>query len=262
MTAKAPATGVSEKAGLYGGLVLGLSAIAALIVANSPLGPEYEALLRTTGEVRIGSIGLSKTVDHWINDGLMAVFFLLVGLEIKREVLEGELSSAAQAALPVDRRARRHGRAGGDLCRGELGRRPTRCAAGRSRRRPTSPLRSASALLGTRVPASLKIFLLALAIIDDLGGHHRSSRSSNRGPFAPGAARLARLASLALAGPQPARCAQPSPYLLVGVVHLGLRAQSGVHATLAGVAVGFAMPLTRHDGHSRWTIPSTRSGRG
>ena len=61
MTAKAPATGVSEKAGLYGGLVLGLSAIAALIVANSPFGPDYEALLRTTGEVRIGSIGLSKT---------------------------------------------------------------------------------------------------------------------------------------------------------------------------------------------------------
>ena len=98
MTARVPA---SDNTGLYGGVVLGLSAIAALIVANSPLGPDYEALLRTTGEVRIGSIGLSKTVDHWINDGLMAVFFLLVGLEIKREAIEGPLSSAKQAALPV-----------------------------------------------------------------------------------------------------------------------------------------------------------------
>ena len=94
MTARVPA---SDNTGLYGGVVLGLSAIAALIVANSPLGPDYEALLRTTGEVRIGSIGLSKTVDHWINDGLMAVFFLLVGLEIKRELLDGQLSSCAQA---------------------------------------------------------------------------------------------------------------------------------------------------------------------
>ena len=114
MTARVPA---SDNTGLYGGVVLGLSAIAALIVANSPFGPDYEALLRTTGEVRIGSIGLSKTVDHWINDGLMAVFFLMVGLEIKREAIEGPLSSAKQAALPVIA-------AFGDLCRGELGRRP------------------------------------------------------------------------------------------------------------------------------------------
>jgi Na+/H+ antiporter NhaA len=81
--------------------VPGLAAIAALIVANSPPGPHYETLLRTAGEVRIGSIGLSKTVDHWINDGLMAIFFLLVGLEIKREAIGGALSSAKQAALPL-----------------------------------------------------------------------------------------------------------------------------------------------------------------
>lgn len=69
---------------LYGGIALGIAAAAALIVANSPLGSQYQALLHTTGEVRIGSIGLSKTLEHWINDGLMAVFFLLVGLEILR----------------------------------------------------------------------------------------------------------------------------------------------------------------------------------
>ena len=168
MTAKAPATGESDNAGLYGGIVLGLAAIAALIVANSPLGPHYEALLRTTGEVRIGSIGLSKTVHHWINDGLMAVFFLLVGLEIKREVIEGELSSASRR-LAGDRGARRHGRAGRDLCRGELGRRGRAARLGdpggdrhRLRAGGAAPARRARA-------GPLKIFLTALAIIDDLG---------------------------------------------------------------------------------------------
>ena len=101
MTATAPASDGPDNQGLYGGMVLGIAAIAALAVANSPFGPDYEALLRTTGEVRIGSIGLSKTIDHWINDGLMAVFFLLVGLEIKREAIEGALASPRKAALPV-----------------------------------------------------------------------------------------------------------------------------------------------------------------
>ena len=101
MTARVSASDDPGSTGLYGGVVLGLSAIAALVVANSSFGPAYEALLRTTGEVRIGSIGLSKTIDHWINDGLMAVFFLLVGLEIKREAIEGALASPKKAALPV-----------------------------------------------------------------------------------------------------------------------------------------------------------------
>ena len=87
--------------GLLGGVALGLATLAALVVANSPLGPRYFALLDTTAEIRIGSIGLAKDLDHWINDGLMAIFFLLVGLEIKREMMEGPLASARQAALPA-----------------------------------------------------------------------------------------------------------------------------------------------------------------
>src|ERR1700681_866680 len=81
-----------SKTDLYGGFVLGLATLAALILANSPLATQYEALLQATGEIRIGSLALSKTLEHWINDGLMAVFFLLMGLEIKREVMEGELA--------------------------------------------------------------------------------------------------------------------------------------------------------------------------
>src|SRR5580700_9427526 len=95
------ALGDTGKVDLYGGIALGVAALAALVIANSSLGPRYSALLEATGEIRIGSIGLSKSLEHWINDGLMAVFFLLVGLEIKREAFEGELASLQKAALPV-----------------------------------------------------------------------------------------------------------------------------------------------------------------
>jgi NhaA family Na+:H+ antiporter len=91
---------VSERTELYGGIALGFATLAALVVANSPLGPQYDALLHSTGEVRIGSIGLSKSLEHWINDGLMAIFFLLVALEIKREAVEGSLAGVQKAALP------------------------------------------------------------------------------------------------------------------------------------------------------------------
>jgi Na+:H+ antiporter, NhaA family len=84
-----------------GGVVLGIATLAALIVANSALGPQYRAFLEATGEVRVGSLGLSKDIEHWINDGLMAIFFLLVGLEIKREVIEGSLAGVQNAALPI-----------------------------------------------------------------------------------------------------------------------------------------------------------------
>src|ERR1035438_6084336 len=91
----------TDRADLYGGIILGIATLAALVVANSSLGPQYSALLDATGEIRIGSIGLSKSLEHWINDGLMAIFFLLVGLEIKREACEGALASLRKAALPV-----------------------------------------------------------------------------------------------------------------------------------------------------------------
>ena len=123
----------SENTDLYGGIVLGVATIAALVVANSPLGHQYEALLHSTGEVRIGSIGLAKSLEHWINDGLMAIFFLLIGLEIKREAMQGALASVKQAALPVA------------AATGGFGAIRPLCEAGRSPPRPTSPLRSASA---------------------------------------------------------------------------------------------------------------------
>src|SRR5450756_2101498 len=91
----------SDQTDLFGGIALGMNTLAASLIANSALGPQYNALIHATAEIRIGSIGLSKSLEHWINDGLMAIFFLLVGLEIKREVIEGSLASLRQAALPV-----------------------------------------------------------------------------------------------------------------------------------------------------------------
>src|SRR5580700_879957 len=89
----------ADKADLLGGVALGVATLAALFIANSPFAPQYSAVIQATAEIRIGSIGLSKSLEHWINDGLMAVFFLLVGLEIKREALEGTLAGAQKAAL-------------------------------------------------------------------------------------------------------------------------------------------------------------------
>src|SRR5580698_7826475 len=91
----------ADKADLFGGIALGIATLAALSIANSPLGPQYSALIHATAEFRIGSIGLSKSLEHWINDGLMAIFFLLVGLEIKREAIEGSLADLQRATLPV-----------------------------------------------------------------------------------------------------------------------------------------------------------------
>src|ERR1700681_2837202 len=91
----------SDQADLFGGIALSIATLAALLIANSAGGPQYNALIHTTAEVRIGSIGLSKSLEHWINDGLMAIFFLLVGLEIKREAMQGALAGVKKAALPV-----------------------------------------------------------------------------------------------------------------------------------------------------------------
>ena len=246
MTARVPA---SDNTGLYGGIVLGLSAIAALIVANSPLGPDYEALLRTTGEVRIGSIGLSKTVDHWINDGLMAVFFLLVGLEIKREAIEGPLSSAKQAALPVIAAF------GGFVTPAAIFA-AVNWGDAHALRGWAIPAATdiafalgVCAMLGRKVPASLKIFLMALAIIDDLMAiiviaiFYTADLSVTA--LALGGIGVAALAVLNLLDVR-----RPSFYLIAGLFTWVCVLKSGVHATLAGVAVGLAMPMTRRDGHS------------
>ena len=150
------------------GILLLMAAIAAMLVANSPLAYLYDALLDTTVAIQVGTLSIDKPLLLWVNDGLMAVFFFLVGLEIKREVMEGELSSFSQVVLPG------MGALGGMLV-------PAAIYAWINWGDPVAldgwaipvatDIAFALALLsvfGTRVPTALKVFLLTLAIFDDL----------------------------------------------------------------------------------------------
>jgi Na+:H+ antiporter, NhaA family len=225
-----------------GGLALIAAALAALIVSNSPLAWLYDGFLGTPVGIRVGPLGLDKPLLLWINDGLMAIFFLLVGLEIKRELLRGELSTFGQASLPA------LAAVGGMLVPAViyLAINAGDPAALKGWAIPTATDIAFSvgvlALLGSRVPASLKIFLLALAIIDDLGAiviialfytEHLSLAS-----LLPAAAGVAVLCVLNARG-----VSRPAPYVLAGLFIWVCVLKSGVHATLTGVIVALAIPL-------------------
>ena len=224
------------------GIALMLAAALALILANSPFAASYDLLLSTHGSVRIGDFGIDKPLLLWINDGLMAIFFLLVGLEIKREVIGGELSDRKRALLPAAAAI------GGMII-------PALTYLGFTWNTPGAAsgwaIPSATdiafslgvmALLGSRVPASLKLFLTALAIIDDLGAiviiavFYTEELSWVSIDVALAA--LAVLLFLNLAGVQ-----RVIWYLLVGLVLWVFVLKSGVHATLAGVALALAIPF-------------------
>jgi NhaA family Na+:H+ antiporter len=214
------------------GMVLMGAAALALIIANSPLGPAYEAALH----VSIGPLSLA----HWINDGLMAVFFLLVGLEIKREALEGQLSTWSRRVLPAIAAA--GGMTVPALVYLFLNAGPT--AHGWAIPAATDIAFSLGviSLLGHRVPASLRIFLTALAIIDDLGAVIIIALFYNTGlslPYLAGAAGVIAV----LAGMNRSGVRRLTPYLLLGLVLWVLVLRSGVHPTLAGVALAFTIPL-------------------
>lgn len=239
----------TDKADLFGGIALGIATLAALLIANSPFGPQYSALIHATAEVRIGSVGLSKSLEHWINDGLMAIFFLLVGLEIKREVIEGSLAGVQKAALPVVA-------AVGGFVLPAIFYAALNWGDAQALRGWAVPAATdiafaigICALLGRAVPASLKMFLLALAIIDDLMAIIVIAvfYTDDLSALALGLGGLGVAGLLAL---NLLDVRKPSLYVVVGVFTWVCVLKSGVHATLAGVAVGFAIPLARRDGES------------
>ncbi len=228
---------------LFGAAVLGL------ILANSPLSSHYAALLDTTMVVQIGALAVNKPFLLWINDGLMAIFFFLIGLEVKREVLEGELSSPEQIVLPA------LGALGGisapALIYGWLNWGDSVAMSGWAVASATDIAFALGvlSLFGSRAPASLKVFLLTLAIFDDLAAiliiaifYAGDLSLANLGIAA------AILACAVLANRLGVM--RVSAYVIIGVALWVAVLKSGVHATLAGVLIAFCIPLGKGGGRS------------
>ncbi|MEI6098637.1 MAG: Na+/H+ antiporter NhaA [Alphaproteobacteria bacterium] len=230
-----------------GGVVLMLAAAAALAIANSPLMPAYQAVLEAPLSITLNGVGLNKPLILWINDGFMAVFFFLIGLELKREVLEGKLRRLSDIVLPgvaalggmvVPALIYLAFNAGGEV---------------RGWAIPTATdiafALGVLALVGPGLPPGLKTFLLTLAILDDLGAiliiaifytdHLKLDYL---------ALSLIPLAGLFLLNML--STARVAPALLLGVVLWVLVLKSGIHATLAGVATAFLIPLKDRNGGS------------
>ncbi len=230
------------------GILLILVTLLALILKNSMFSDVYAAFLRTPVEIRFADLHIAKPLLLWINDGLMAIFFLLIGLEVKREFIEGQLSTPSQVALPGIAAV------GGMLVPAlfyvaiNYGNE----TAMRGWAIPTATdiafALGILALLGKRVPLSLKVFLMALAIIDDLGAiviialFYTVELSNFSIAIAAGA--LTVLIIMNRLG-----VAKKAAYITVGVILWVSVLKSGVHATLAGVALAFTIPLkcTRKD---------------
>jgi NhaA family Na+:H+ antiporter len=224
-----------------GGIVLLVAAIVALVIANSPLHAGYEEILNTYLDVKIGTFQLHLSVLHWINDGLMAIFFFLVGLEIKREVWAGELSNVRAALLPVVAAV------GGAVVPALLYVGINLGGAGSAgwgipMATDIAFALGVLALVGSGVPFGLKIMLTAIAIIDDLIAvlviAFFYSGSIDFGALGLGFALLAVLLVANIAGVR----AIPV-YVLVGALVWTAFLTSGVHATIAGILVAMMIPV-------------------
>lgn len=232
-----------------GGILLLATAILALLIANSPLEWLYDKLIDTPVSVQIGGLSIDKPLLLWVNDGLMAIFFFLIGLEVKREFLEGRLSSPPNIVLPAI------GALGGMVV-------PALIYAALNWSDPVAmdgwaipvatDIAFALALLsvfGSRVPIMLKVFLLTVAIFDDLAAiviiavFYSDSLSAT--PMIVAGAALAIGILMNRLGVM-----RTSSYILVGLVLWAAVLKSGVHATLAGVLIAFCIPMRDKAGQS------------
>ncbi|MBV7257928.1 Na+/H+ antiporter NhaA [Pacificimonas sp. WHA3] len=232
-----------------GGLLLFAAAALAIILANSGLAAFYTALWEQPAQVRVGALNIDKPLLLWVNDGLMALFFFLIGLEVKREILVGELSSLDKAGLPIV--AAIGGMAIPALTFLFINQGSPENMSGWAIPAATDIAFALGilALLGNRVPAALKVLLLAIAIIDDIGAIaiialFYTDQLSVLSLGLAGAG-LAILVILNRRG-----VTAITPYALIGLIIWVCVLKSGVHATLAGVAVALAIPLTGKAGHS------------
>ena len=232
-----------------GGILLLAAAVLAMVIANSPLAHLYEALLNVNVAVQVGALSIDKPLLLWVNDGLMAVFFFLIGLEIKREVLEGELSSFSQVVLPGV------GALGGMIV-------PAAIYAWLNWSDPVAldgwaipvatDIAFALALLsvfGTRVPTALKVFLLTLAIFDDLAAIVIIAIFYS-GDLSLSALLTGAIALILAIAMNRLGVTRTSSYILLGIVLWIAVLKSGVHATLAGVLIAFCVPMRDAQGNS------------
>ncbi len=225
------------------GILLMIATVLAMLFANSPLHVVYDYFLDTPFEVRLGrNIHIAKPLLLWINDGLMAVFFFLIGLEVKREVLVGQLSKREQIVLPGV--AALGGMIVPALVYVLINVGDAAALNGWAIPAATDIAFALGilALLGDRVPASLKIFLLALAIMDDLGAIVIIALFYS-GDLSTGMLGMAAVCLVLLVIFNRLKIENLAPYLWVGVFLWIFVLKSGVHATLAGVALAFAIPL-------------------
>ena len=232
-----------------GGLALICAAVLAIALVNFGLADEYNTLLGERVRIGIGAIALDKSIHHFINDGLMAIFFFLVGLEIKREVTEGNLAERSQIMLPAAAAL------GGIIVPALL---YTLVNAGEPAALPGWAIPAATdiafalgalSLAGSRAPIALKIFVLTLATIDDLAAIVIIALF-----YSGGLSYLALIGALCclavLFAMNRMGVTRTGPYILMGLILWSFVLNSGVHATLAGVALGLLIPVRRNDGSS------------
>jgi len=226
----------------FAGLLLMTTALLAILISNSPLRLFYDALLDTPVAIQVGALVIAKPLLLWVNDGLMAIFFFLIGLELKREFLTGELSNPQNIILPAV------GAIGGMSV-------PALFYLFFNQHDPTAlkgwaiPTATDIAfvlgilgLLGSRIPASLKIFLTSLAIFDDIGAIVIIALFYT-GNISLGALIIVAGAIILLAVLNRYGVVTKSIYIAVGVVMWVAMLKSGVHATLAGVILAFFIPI-------------------
>ena len=228
------------------GILLIFITLLALFLQNSAFSSLYTAFLHTHVEIRFGELQIAKPLLLWVNDGLMALFFFLIGLEVKREVIEGHLSSWNQVSLPAI------GALGGMIVPALIfiffNREESFAMNGWAIPTATDIAFALGilSLLGSRVPVSLKIFLMALAIIDDLGAiviialFYTSELSTV-------SIMIASVSLMILFAMNRLGVAKKSFYSVIGIVLWVSVLKSGVHATLAGVALAFMIPMTSKD---------------
>lgn len=230
-----------------GGILLLISAIVAMICANSGLSTLYAEFFQTNVAVKFGAFRIDKPLLMWVNDGLMAIFFVLVGMEVKKEMFEGSLSSYKKAIFPAI--AALGGMIVPALIYAFINKDNPEFARGWAIPMATDIAFAVGivALLSKQVPPALKIFLLALATIDDLGAIvviavFYSSEMSMQ------ALAISGLSVLALIALNRFKVTAICAYMVVGLVLWAAVLKSGVHATLAGVILGFCIPLKGKNG--------------